>query len=438
LLVYFAAGCEKPAELKSSPSTPAPTSVEIVRAQRQTVRHSVGEPGQIQAFESTAIHARVPGYVKSWSVNIGDRVKKRQVLAELSVPELEAEARQKHAAIDQAIARKKQSGGSVRVAETNVAGAGAKLQEVRAGIIRATADLERWRFEFKRVEQLFRERAQTGSLVDETQMKLHAAEATLSEVQAQVNTAKVALEQAQAALALAVSDVDAASAAIQVAREDARRVDALLGFARIEAPFDGVITRRGVETGQLTQPGPAGEPLFMVARSDIVTIKVDVPEKFAPEVNPGDRAEVKLQAMHGRTVAGKVSRISWALDPKTRTIRVEIDIPNPGGRIRPGLYAYASVITEERANVLTIPTTAVITEKDQSFCVVDAGGKAVRRPIEVGLTDGALAEVVSELQEGEAVIRANAASLVDGQPVKAIETVNPPPSAGPVPGKAAR
>jgi HlyD family secretion protein len=175
-----------------------------------------------------------------------------------------------------------------------------------------------------------------------------------------------------------------------------------------------------------------------VARSDIVTIKVDVPEKFAPEVNPGDPAEVKVQAMPGRPVAGKVSRISWALDPKTRTIRVEIDIPNLGGRIRPGLYAYATVVTEEHANVLTIPATAVITEKEKKFCVVDAGGKAARRPIELGLTDGAWVEVVSGLQEGEPVVKANAASLAEGQPVKPIEPATPPPAPASVPGKSAR
>ena len=132
--------------------------------------------------------------------------------------------------------------------------------------------------------------------------------------------------------------------------------------------------------------------------------------------------------MPGRPLAGKVSRISWALDPKTRTIRVEIDIPNPGGQIRPGLYAYATVVTEEHVAVLTIPATAVITEKEEKFCVVEAGGKAVRRPIELGLTDGVWAEVVLGLEEGDAVVKANAASLADGQPIKSIELSSPPAS----------
>jgi multidrug efflux pump subunit AcrA (membrane-fusion protein) len=145
----------------------------------------------------------------------------------------------------------------------------------------------------------------------------------------------------------------------------------------------------------MTQPGADGPPLFIVAQSDIVTIRVDVPEAFAVEVDPGDRALVKLQEMMGKTIEGKVTRTSWAVDTKVRTLRVEIDIPNPGNKLLPGLYAYATVVALE--------------------------GKAVRRPIEVGLSDGTLAEVVSGLDGSEAVVKANAASLTDGQPVAVSE-----------------
>jgi multidrug resistance efflux pump len=99
----------------------------------------------------------------------------------------------------------------------------------------------------------------------------------------------VALVQSRAALDQARSDVVAAASAIEVAREDARRVEALLGYTRIEAPCDGIIAARNVDTGQLTRPGSDSDPLFIVDRSDIVTITIDVPETFATEVNPGDR-----------------------------------------------------------------------------------------------------------------------------------------------------
>jgi HlyD family secretion protein len=367
--------------------------------------------------------------VKEWTVNIGAEVKKGQLLAELSAPEMDAEVRQKRAAVEQAIARRAQTEAAVEVAQANVAGADAKLAEAQAGIKRVEADLARWQAEYHRVEQLFQARAQTGSLLDETRNKLRSSEASREEVRAQVKTAEVAVTQSRAALDQARSDVVAAAAAIDVAREDARRVEALLAYTRIEAPFDGIVTARNVDTGQLTRPGSDSDPLFILNRSDIVTIAIDVPETFATEVNPGDRATIELQAMKGKTVEGTVTRTAWALDPRTRTLRVEIDIPNPGGKLRPGLYAYATVIAEEHPGVLTVPTTALVRDKDKTTCVLVVAGKAVRRPVEVGLTDATRAEVVSGLDGSEAVVKAYAATLTDGQPVDLV-----PPAVTAAPG----
>ncbi|MFO0958380.1 MAG: efflux RND transporter periplasmic adaptor subunit [Isosphaeraceae bacterium] len=423
------AGCERPIEGKAEARDRAPVArVETVRPERQTVRRSVGEPGQLQGFETTDLYANVRGYVKSWSVNIGSQVKKGEVLAEVVVPELDAELRQKRAAVEQAIAKSRQAEASVKVAEANVAGARAKLDEVKAGVSRSEADLARWQAEYRRVEQLFRERAQTGSLVDETRNKLRSAEAARDEVQAQIRSADVGLIQSQAALDQARADVVAAEAAIDVAREDVKRVEETLVYTRIVAPYDGIVIRRNVDTGQLTHPGASGEPLFVVARSDLVTITISIPEAFATALNPGDRAEVKLQAMGGRTIPAEVSRITWALDPKTRTIGAEIDLPNPGGTLLPGLYAYVTVIVEEHADVSTIPTTAVVKEKDKTYCVAVVGGKAMRRPIEIGLNDGTRTEIASGLDEGEEIVKANAASLTDGQALEVIEPAKPPAS----------
>jgi RND family efflux transporter MFP subunit len=302
------------------------------------------------------------------------------------------------------------------------------VTEVQAGIKRVDADLTRWQLEYRRVEQLFNERAQTGSLLDETHKTLLSAEAARDEVRAKVKSAEAALNEARSGLEKARSDVVSAAASIEVAKSEASHAQAMLGYARIEAPFDGIITRRNVDTGHLTKPGTDAPPLFVAARSAVVTITVDIPETAAADIKPGDRALIKLQALKGRTVEGKVTRTAWALDPKTRTIRAEIDIPNPGFKLRPGLYAWATIVVEEHPNVLTIPTTAVVKDKDQSYCVVIVSGKAVRRRIEVGLNDGMRTEVVSGLESGESVVKANAASLTDGQPVEVLDSANPSPS----------
>jgi RND family efflux transporter MFP subunit len=290
--------------------------------------------------------------------------------------------------------------------------------EVEAGVKRADADLTRWQLEDQRVQQLFNERAQTGSLLDETHNKLRSAEAARDEVRAKVRSAQAALSEARSELEKARSDVVAASANIEVARSVARQAEAVLGYARIEAPFDGVITQRNVHTGHLTRPGSDAAPLFVAARSDILRIAVNIPETYSTDVNAGDPALIKLQAMKKQTIEGKVTRTAWALDPKTRTIRTEIDIPNPGGKLRPGLYAYATVIVEEHRDVLTIPATAVVQDQSRTFCVIVSQNKAMRRAIVIGLNDGTRAEVVTGLEGNELVVKANAASLSDGQAVE--------------------
>jgi RND family efflux transporter MFP subunit len=280
------------------------------------------------------------------------------------------------------------------------------------------ADLARWQSETNRVTQLVSDRAVTASLLDETRSKLHSAESSRDEVRAQVKSAEAALSEVRSELDKARSDVVAATASIEVARSEAQHAKAMLGYAKIEAPFDGVITRRNIDTGHLTRPGSDAPPLFVAARTDIVTIAVDIPETYSIDVKPGDRAVIELQATKGRTVEGQVTRTAWALDPKTRTIRTEIDIPNPGGTLRPGLYVYATVIVEEHKDVLTIPTTAVVQEKDKAFCVVVADGKAVRKLIKTGLSDGTRTEVVSGLEGSETLVKANSAALSDGQALR--------------------
>jgi HlyD family secretion protein len=411
-------GCERSSEKKAGHSAQQVMRVEVVRPERHTVQRTVGEPGQLQAYETTPIHAKIAGYVKNWTVNIGSEIRKGQVLAELWVPEVEADLQEKRAAVEQA-----QAEAAVQVAQAAITSAAARVTEVQAGVKRTDADLTRWQLEDRRVQQLFNERAQTGELLDVTHNQLRSAEATCDEVRAKVKSAEAALSEARSELDKARSDVVAAAASIDVARSGARHAEAMLGYARIEAPFDGIITRRNVDTGDLTRPGSEAPPLFVAARTDVVTIAVDIPETYATDVNPGDGALVKLQAMKGRTVVGKVTRTAWALDPKTRTIRTEIDIPNPGGKLRPGLYAYATVIVDEHKDVLTIPTTAMIQEKDNAFCVVVADGKAVRKRIEIGLSDGTRAEVVSGLEGSELVVKASAASLSDGQAVKVQDEV---------------
>ncbi len=170
-------------------------------------------------------------------------------------------------------------------------------------------------------KQLFREQAQTAALVDETRSKLRAAEAGRDEVRAQVKSAVAALAEARARCEKARSDVATTVAHIDVARFDAERAQAMDSYTKLAAPYDGVVIRRKVDPGQLTTPGTTGEPLFVLARFDIVTISVGVPEAEAPFVNAGDAVQIRLPALEGRTFPGRVTRTAFGLlESATRTL----------------------------------------------------------------------------------------------------------------------
>ncbi|SIO56047.1 RND family efflux transporter, MFP subunit [Singulisphaera sp. GP187] len=425
LLALFLAGCgestaKAPAHAVSAAAPPI-ARVTTVTPERMTIRRISEQPGQIEAAEVTAMYAKLAGYLETVSADIGDRVKKGQVMAELRVPEVEADLKQKRALIDQAQAEKRQAEATVSVALARVLSAEAKVSETKAGIRRAEADVARWQAEFTRVQQLAHERALTGSLVDETRSKVGAAEASRDEVQAQVKSNEALVAEAKAELDKTRSDVLAAAAHVEVARFEAERAAAMASYQKIEAPYDGIVTRQNADTGQLTTPGTTGEPLFVVARSGVVTVSVGVPETDAPFVNVGDPAHVRLLALNDRTFDGKVTRTAWALEPATRTLLTEIDLPASDDALRPGLYAYVTVVAEEHENALTLPATAIVKDGGKTFCVTVADGRAKRTEIKLGLTEGKRTEVVSGLREGERVVEANAGSLTDGQAVEANE-----------------
>ncbi len=174
--------CERLSETETRRPAQAVARVLVVRPERHTVQRAIGEPGQLESYETTPIHAKVAGYVRSVNVDIGSAIKKGQLLAELHVPEMDAEVKQKRAAIGQAQAEKAQAEAAVLVAQAGVSTALAKLAEVRAGINRAEAELSRWQSETNRVTQLVSDRAVSRSLLDETTSKLHAAESVSEEV----------------------------------------------------------------------------------------------------------------------------------------------------------------------------------------------------------------------------------------------------------------
>jgi RND family efflux transporter MFP subunit len=255
--------------------------------------------------------------------------------------------------------------------------------------------------------------------------------------QENVDETRLGYEAAKASLEKAKADVVAAQAQAEVARADRDYAQTMLGYTGLRAPFSGVITRRNVNEGDFVQPagsGARGQPLYVVQQIDPVRIFVNVPGAEAVWLKDGDPASFRLQGAGGELFTGKVTRNARSLDPQARTLRTEIDVPNPRGKLLPGMYVHAS-ITVRHTNVWTLPASAVLTEGDQTFCYRVEGGKAVRTPLQVGLSGGGLVEVVGKLAKnpsageeerweaftGQEQVVSNPGGLSDGQPVRRAE-----------------
>ena len=307
------------------------------------------QPGQIEAFEQTPLFVKLPAYVEKLYVDIGDRVEKDKPLADLSIPELHDEARQKDAMVVHAKAGVQQASAAVLAAEKAVDTAEANLREAQAGTIRALGQYERWKSEHTRIVELAANQSVDRRLVDETQNELSAAEAARGEAEAKVASAEAALVERTVGVEKAKADLAVAQAAVGNAEADLARTHSLLGYTHVRMPYAGIVVQRNVNRGDFVQPATlaTAKPLFIVAHSDMVRIFVDVPEMEAAQIALGAKGSVHVQALPNRTIEGTVTRTSWALGAN-RTLRTELDIPNPQGVLRPGMYATAEIVLQQR------------------------------------------------------------------------------------------
>ncbi len=200
--------------------------------------------------------------------------------------------------------------------------------------------------------------------------------------------------------------------------------EAQLEYTVIKAPFDGMVTLRTIDPGdmvyQASSPKGKAEPLLRVAKVDVIRVKTFVPERDSVWANPGDAATVTFDALPGRVFTGALARISGVLDPGTRTMLVEIDLQNSDGAIRPGLYGQTHIVLETHTHALALPSAAVRTGDGGAHVFVAAPGDSVRRKnVTLGLVDAQWTEIASGLDENDRVaIAAVGASLTDGAQVR--------------------
>jgi RND family efflux transporter MFP subunit len=341
--------------LEAGAAESAKQYVRTAQAQRGGAVQTLALPGTLQGFVQAPIAARANGYLKRWAKDIGSKVDKGELLAEIETPEIDQQ-------LVQAVAARDQAAASLALARSTIE----RWEGLRKKDVVSQQDLE--------------ERRSAGA-------------------------------QAQANLAAADANV--------------QRLRQLEGFKRVVAPFAGVITRRNVDIGDLID---ASRVLFLLAQTDPLRVYVNVPQAYAQLVRPGQPVVVTQGELRDQRFAGKVARTAASIDAATRTMQVEVTLPNADGRLLPGAYVQVALPLAASA-ALVAPTNALLFRGEGAMvAVVDADGKVALRRVAVGRNYGTDFEVLGGITEADRLVLNPPDWLANGQTV-AIAPAEPSASA---------
>ena len=338
--------------------------VDAITAQAIGAKQQLMLPGYTAAWHASTIFARVDGFVGKWFVDIGDRVHAGQVLALIETPDLDAEL-----AAARAQLKARQATVLVRKAETEF----------------ARTTYVRWRDSPKGVVS-DQEREEKKAAFDSAVARQRSAEADAALAQAQVD-----------------------------------RYQAMAQFKKVTAPYDGVITVRDIDIGNLVTAGStaATTPLYVMTQNDPIRIFVDAPQSAADDLL-GSRAPVQVQTSGGvlRALSGQVTRTSQALNPQARTLRVEVDVPNSKGEFVPGMYVKVGFELPPRGLVQVPAAALLFRASGPQVAVVDPSGHISFRTVTIGRDDGSVVELSSGVAPGDRVALNVSSQIADGESVR--------------------
>ncbi len=337
-------GCKPSTAEPTKESTP-PVAVQVVQPKRGPITRGVTLPGEIKPYQQATLYAKVAGYLKAITVDKGDQVKEGALLAEIEVPELEADCTRYKA--------------EVKVAETD----------------------------YKRLSE------------------------------SQKKAPDLVLPQT----------VDDAEGKRDIAKANLQRTETLLHYAKIIAPFSGIISKRMVDPGAFipaATSGSAAQNAAIVTLTDFnrVRVQVAVPELETSLITTGQPVKLTVDGLPGRGFEGKVTRFSYTLDEASKTMLAEIELPNPKLELRPGMYAIVKIGIERKEDALLVPVDALVTERVGAFVFTVMDNKAKKTRVQTGFNDGVNVEIVNGVKADQPVILVGKRLLSDGQAVKASES----------------
>jgi RND family efflux transporter MFP subunit len=358
-----------------------PRAAAVVAVVRGNLASSLTVAGQFQPYQQVDLHAKVSGYIRWIKVDIGDRVRQGEVLALLEVPELQDQ-------VEGAQAEVRHSQSDITRAQSEVVSAESTYSAVHA--------------EYTRLEEASKERP--GLIAEQ-----------------ELDDARAKDQQAAAQVGVARASVDAMQQQLGVSHATRSRLETMSRYEQIVAPFTGVVTKRYADTGSLIQAGQDNNtqtlPVVEVAESDLLRLRMPVPESDVPYIQVGGDVQVKVNAT-GSTFAGKIIRFSRALDTDTRTMLTEVDVPNHDLSLSPGMYAETTIQLQQKNDALILPAQAVVQNGDQSYVlVVDATNHVEKRTVTLGIQTSNRVEITSGLQAGDNVIAAGQTGYQPGEVV---------------------
>ena len=324
---------------------------------------------RVASYVATAEPARqvdlvagAAGFVKNVAVDIGDRVKAGQVLVEIDAPDLALDLRQAEIVVQQAKGLLKEDEARVFIAEAEIASARGAVKQAEGQIEAAQALLDYRQKQVERLQKLFQTKAVDSGPVEEAREQQKVAKSQAAAAVTAVETARADVKVKEGRLAQAKAAVDTAKLNVQAAQLGVEKAQLGVNRSRVLAPFEGIVVRRNIAPGDSVRPdNPARRPLLTLVQVHGIRIFFAVSGRDIPQTQEGTPAEVTFDALPGVCMTGKVTRVAFAIDPKDRTMRAEIDLPNRDGKVRPGMFGRATLqLGKGPADALRVPVSAIV------------------------------------------------------------------------------
>jgi HlyD family secretion protein len=409
--------------------------VEVAMPHAGGVERVTTQAGSVHAFYHATLFAKVSGYLKFQNVDIGDHVTVGQLLAVIDDPEVDKAVDQNQAALDQALARVKVAEARVRSAQAakEAAEAMVKVSEATVSAKVSNEDLERK--QLTRIAGLVARNAIEAKLEDEQKDRFDVATSEVGVSRAGVLSARAEVISKEARIEEAQADLAEAKANVEVAQANLGKAKVIQEYTRITSPYDGVVTLRSFHPGNFIRSASEGgnEPVLAVAATDKMRVVLPIPDEFVPMLNKGDQATVEIVAIRGHQFTGEVSRFSNIEDSESRNMRTEVDLPNPDGLLREGMFGRVTVVLQAASpQSVTIPSSGLIgqTGTGAGGVYVVKDGKAHKVAVQVGNDNGVETEILKGLTPEDQVIVTYNGAIKDGTPVKAELRKTAAPSTG--------